>query len=189
MEDCRGTSWHADPCGLERAVRLSHLSTLPSSSHIESRYKVIHHNYLQYLAAFAASLLPPPANAPVPSVPFNSLAGVYTNGGYGTLNLTLVNGTAFTTPTPAWSSVPTNATLRHYSGNLFNTTFVKYQDLINGELVLGQVVPLTVEFGMNGGKVTGLGLRGGIWGAGDGVVSGIGATAEERSEVWFSRVK
>lgn len=143
---------------------------------------------------------PPAVNVTPPSVPFDSIAGSYTDAGYGTVNLTLMNATAMATDpvyTPLFvgPDLPINLTgpvwvadinkffgsklvFTHFDGDFFNATAMYVRG--NVSTVLG---PAPVV-------VTGDGIGAwGIWGQGSTVptkpvvIEGV----EEACEVWFKK--
>ncbi|KAF8181390.1 beta-lactamase/transpeptidase-like protein [Mycena galopus ATCC 62051] len=159
--------------------------------------------------------IPPPCvpqaeNVTAPDVPYAALAGIYTNGAYGTLNFCLfwentVTGSACAdlaegvaaqlpgvvlpeVPTLiAWwnTMVPTHyMSLAHYDRNLFNLTALEsYPTEVPGEYWVRKPQGMRAEFEVKGTRIGFAPLN--LWGAGNGVGPPKGATVEERAEVWF----
>ncbi|KAJ7475508.1 beta-lactamase/transpeptidase-like protein [Mycena galericulata] len=173
----------------------------------DSRYKAEAEQAALAVAAITST--PAPANG---SLPFSLPAaqGSYRNLGYGpdiTLcapSATSANCTSLferlNSTFPAelaqadfvweWDRrTATYVSLTHFDGAVFNVSgwvpmptgntsspFWAYDSGLEGNVA---------EFAVTGGRVTGFGIRGGIWVAGATVGEPQGSTVEERSEVWF----
>ncbi|KAF7366888.1 Beta-lactamase class penicillin binding protein [Mycena sanguinolenta] len=157
-------------------------------------------------------------NPTLPSVPFSVLAGAYRDMAYGTLDLCLVSPQnppvspsalcrqlieEIPTALPGildplvptllarWNGFGvTHVSLAHFERNLFNVTGVFSIPTGNSSdkpyWVQSDTNPdLTAEFSFDG--KAGVGVRG-FWGAGAGVQSPRGDSAQERAEVWFEKI-
>ncbi|KAJ7287276.1 beta-lactamase/transpeptidase-like protein [Mycena rebaudengoi] len=156
---------------------------------------------------------PRPEDAEPPSAPFATIAGTYKNLGYGTVDFCLftLNTTtnsescgriAAEVPTilpgvidpgvptfiVKWDTIASNyARLTHYSGNVFNVTWLSSLPTdVAGQFWVKQVTGPVAELGVEGNEI-GFAMFG-VWGEGAGVSPRKGDTLQERAEVWFSKV-
>ncbi|KAJ6609481.1 beta-lactamase/transpeptidase-like protein [Mycena sp. CBHHK59/15] len=160
---------------------------------------------------------PRPANATLPSFPFDTLAGTYQDPGYGTIDLCLVSPESessasescrqlleeipTTLPGTLDPQIPTllarwkgfgvtHVSLAHFEHNVFNLSGLS--SIPTGNF---SDRPYWVSVESDPGLVAefscdgilGVGLRG-LWGAGDGVKSPKGENVKDRSEAWFEKV-
>ncbi|KAJ3933342.1 MAG: beta-lactamase/transpeptidase-like protein [Lentinula lateritia] len=122
----------------------------------------------------------------------------------GTLNTSESVPTFFASMDSAWLS---HVRLQHFDGNLFNVSGFQSLPIISSDSArMGESqeqrywaydatdnAPITIEFAPNSDVVSsdgvsGFGVTGGFWGAGEGVEGPVGENAQERAEVWFDRV-
>ncbi|KAJ7766340.1 beta-lactamase/transpeptidase-like protein [Mycena maculata] len=161
---------------------------------------------------------PRPENATLPSFPFADLVGKYRDPGYGNIELCFVSlGTDFlpsescrqlleelpvTLPDTLDPQIPTllarwnkveltYVSAAHFDHNLFNLSAISSMPTGNSSdrpywVSVESSPSLVAEFGYDG--ILGVGMRGGMWGAGDGVDSPAGKSVKERAEVWFEKV-
>ncbi|KAJ3740199.1 beta-lactamase/transpeptidase-like protein [Lentinula detonsa] len=123
----------------------------------------------------------------------------------GTANTSDAVPTFFAYMDSTWLS---HVRLQHFDGNLFNVSGFKSLPIIDTSKSVQTKTkekqqywvhdamdgaPSTVEFAIGQlddiqGGVTGFGVTGGFWGAGEGVEGPEGETVQQRAEVWFDRV-
>ncbi|KAJ7111218.1 hypothetical protein C8R44DRAFT_633279, partial [Mycena epipterygia] len=164
------------------------------------------------LSSAALTATPSPPNASLP-FPLATVQRAYRNRGYGpdialcapsavspdctallaNLNQTFPAELAAADLVWAWNRLTaTYVALKHFDGAVFNVSawiamptgnasvpFWAYDSMLEGNIA---------EFDVTKGKVSGFGIRGGIWIAGPGVGEPQGKTVEARSEVWFEAV-
>ncbi|CAK5274082.1 unnamed protein product [Mycena citricolor] len=159
-----------------------------------------------------ASSLPPPAtprskHPKLPSVPFTSLAGKYSNPGYYEVDFCLFLDSAQTGqsckdldaryPEEIDPAIPTLVAdfkvvadtfirFQHFSGEVWNVSALQVERAsVPKEQWIYRLDGLVFEF--DGDR--GFAALGGFWGAGLGVPDPVGKTAQERAEVWFAKVR
>jgi len=137
---------------------------------------------------------PPPDDAPPPSVDISALSGTYYDPGYGNLTLLETSSDGLALESAPFVTAIGNLTfaLAHYSRDVFNLTLSLTLDDLDGQSqYLGESY-MNIEFGYKEDDdlavVAGLGIQGGFWGAGPGIMRPQGETPEDRAEVWFSRI-
>ncbi|KAJ4464091.1 beta-lactamase/transpeptidase-like protein [Lentinula edodes] len=122
----------------------------------------------------------------------------------GTFNMSESVPTFFASMDSAWLS---HVRLQHFDGNLFNVSGFQSLPIISSDSArmwesqeqrywaydATDNAPITIEFAPNSDVVSsdgvsGFGVTGGFWGAGEGVEAPVGKNAQERAEAWFDRV-
>lgn len=169
-------------------MRTLFVSALPSVVSPTPSYETANQAALEAAASQPAPQ-PSPPGAAAPSAPFSALAGCYTDFAYGNLTLALdKTNTTLSALAPQFGAGSV-FTLSHYDADVFNASISLFQPGVDGaQLNLDVVLPLLADFGVSGGgRVQGFGLSGGAWLAEAGVPDPVGATAEERAEVWFAK--
>ncbi|KAJ3851196.1 beta-lactamase/transpeptidase-like protein [Lentinula lateritia] len=122
----------------------------------------------------------------------------------GTFNTSKSVPTFFAYMDTSWLS---HVRLQHFDGNLFNVSGFQSLPIISSDSArmwdsqaqrywaydATDNAPITIEFALNSDVVSsdgmsGFGVTGGFWGAGEGVEGPVGKNTQERAEVWFDRV-
>ncbi|KZV96978.1 hypothetical protein EXIGLDRAFT_397356 [Exidia glandulosa HHB12029] len=155
------------------------------------RYLAAHRYVLALADAEIRGRLPPPADAPKPSVDFFALPGTYSHPVYGSFELKF-NATdkSLGATLPSWDDVIDGLVLKHYSEDVFNASVVMHIEEVGGGKVEQELTGIIAEFAVDEDTgVRGLGLHasGQLWGAGAGVPPPDGPTVEDRAELWFDR--
>ncbi|KAJ7163474.1 beta-lactamase/transpeptidase-like protein [Mycena crocata] len=161
--------------------------------------------------------IPRRENATLPSFPFSTLVGEYSDPGYGNLDLCLVSSgreslrsdscrelmqeiptalpdtinTKIPTLLARWDTVGLSyVSLAHFEGNVFNVSGLSSIATANSS-----DRPFWVRVATDPSLVAefyldgtlGIGFRG-LWGAAEGVQSPQGNTVKERAEIWFEKI-
>ncbi|KAF7297526.1 Beta-lactamase class penicillin binding protein [Mycena indigotica] len=157
--------------------------------------------------------IPRSSNATLPTIPFPDLAGMYTDLGYGTMELCFSpeSSTSCNELLQEWptilpgtlnSSIPTlvarwpivfglsHIKLEHFSGNVFNLTILGSRKIDDPDKpffpkVIADV-SMQAEFALDGPKL-GVGLCG-VWGPGDDIEAPEGSSVKDKAEVWFEKL-
>ncbi|KAF8993664.1 hypothetical protein BDZ89DRAFT_1085579 [Hymenopellis radicata] len=146
--------------------------------------------YKQTVAdAYVASLAvtPAPANASAPSVAYADLAGTYSNGGYGNIDLCYVSDSSscqdilatlpnvvdeLPTLVAQWNKLwASHVHLQHFDGDIWNLTLLDSRPVLDkagqrtGEYWGVSQGGFTAQFALDQGGKVGFGIRGGFSGA------------------------
>ncbi|KAH7100785.1 beta-lactamase/transpeptidase-like protein [Auriculariales sp. MPI-PUGE-AT-0066] len=158
---------------------------LPIRVDWNTRFKTAYAAALWQMEEIEKGRIPSPSGATPPSVPLSQLVGTYTNGAYGQLTFSLSGAALYSHASDDLTFVH-GFTLGHFDGNLFNLTVSLFLTEIGKEKPLIFNMSGLAEFAFEEGVVTGVGMWGGLWGAGFGSEAlPMEGTAYEKAEVWF----
>ncbi|KAJ6552199.1 beta-lactamase/transpeptidase-like protein [Mycena vulgaris] len=170
-------------------------------------------------AAFNGRTIPTPRpeNATLPTFTFESLAGTYSDPGYGAVEFCLVSPDSTSSTSEAChlllEEVPTtlsdvldpkiptllarwdgfgltHVSLTHFEHNIFNLSgfaSIPTRNSSDKAYWVSRETDPSLVAEFSYEGILGVGLRG-IWGAGDGVPSPTGETVKERAEIWLEKV-